>query len=224
MPDVGEVAAASHTVDPFDETTQATLTVTDPDGTATTPSTSTDDDGHTWTASFTYTAAGVWLLTWTVTGVGASVENEQVAVAPTPGAGLTGRVYATTTQLANYLQAAPPLDAVRQLTDASKALDDALLTALYDTDDDGMPTDLDVIAAFAEAVCAIVEWWEETGDPVGADGGWQSATAGPVSLTRGSDTATAQPVAGGYLPPRAAAALRRLPPDKLRLGVVATPW
>lgn len=224
MPDVGDKVTASLAVSPHAVDTQAALTVTAPDGTTSTPSVSTADGGATWTAPLTYTAAGVWLLHWVVTGTGSSVENEQVSVAPTPGTGLTGRVYATTTQLANQLQAAPDLDAVRQLAEASKALDDALLTALYDTDDDGMPTDADVAAAFAEAVCYIIEWWGETGDEVGADGGWQSASAGPVSLTRGPDTTTAQPVAGGYLPPRAAAALRRLPPDKLRLGVVATPW
>lgn len=224
MPDVGDLATASLTVDPYDGTTAATLVVTRPDGTTMSPVVTGAGGGQTWTAPVTYTQAGVWLLRWTVTGTGASVENQMVSVAPTPGSGLTGRIYATTTQLANQLQAAPELDSVRQLADASKSLDDALLTALYDTDDEGMPTDADVRAAFAEAVCEIVAWWGETGDELGADGGWQSATAGPVSLTRGSDTTTAQPVAGGYLPPRAAAALRRLPPDKLRLGVVATPW
>ncbi|MFM9675772.1 hypothetical protein [Streptomyces brasiliscabiei] len=224
MPDVGDIVTASLTVAPYDVTTSATLAVTAPDGTTSAPATGTADGGQTWTSTLTYTQAGVWLLRWTVTGTGASVENQQVSVAPTPGTGLTGRVYATTTQLANKLQAAPELDSVRQLADASKSLDDALLTAIYDTDDEGMPTDPAVIAAFAEAVCEIVSWWSETGDELGADGGWQSATAGPVSLTRSSDTTTAQPVAGGYLPPRAAAALRRLPPDKLRLGVVATPW
>ncbi|MEU6279732.1 hypothetical protein [Streptomyces sp. NPDC047028] len=134
------------------------------------------------------------------------------------------RVYATVEQLADYLDTAAPANATKLLRDASSALDDALLTAIYDTDDAGMPTDTDVIEAFTEAVCAIVEWWQETGDPVGADGGWQSVSAGPVSLSRGSDTTTAQPVAGGYLPPRAAAALRRMPPEKLRLGVVVSPW
>lgn len=225
MPDVGDKVTASLTVTPHDGTTQAALTVTAPDGTTSTPSVSTADGGATWTAPLTYTAAGIWLLHWVVTGTGASVENELVSVAPTPGSGLTGRIYATTTQLANKLQAAPSLDAVRQLAEASKALDDALLTALYDTDDDGMPTDQDVIDAFAEAVCYIIEWWGETGDEVGADGGWTSVSAGPVSLGgRNADSAAAQPIAGGALPPRAEAALRRLPPEKLRLGVVGTPW
>ncbi|AQS70844.1 hypothetical protein [Streptomyces pactum] len=224
MPDVGDVVTAQLLVAPYDATTTATLAVTAPDGTVSTPVTSTVDSGQTWTAPLTYTAAGVWLLRWTVTGTGASVEIEQVSVAPTPGAGLTGRSYATTTQLANQLQAAPPLDAVRQLADASKSLDDALLTAVYDTDSAGMPTDPDVQAAFAEAVCAIVDWWDETGDELGADGDWQSVSAGPVSMSRGSNSISAQPVANGYLPPRAASALRRLPSEKLRLGVVATPW
>ncbi|WCN06065.1 hypothetical protein [Streptomyces sp. M92] len=224
MPDVGDVVTARLTVAPYDSSTSAVLVVTAPDGTLSTPVTSTVDGGQTWTAPLTYTAAGVWLLRWTVTGTGASVENQQIAVAPTPGAGLTGHSYATTTQLANQLQAAPPLDAARQLVDASKALDDALLTAVYDTDSAGMPTDPDVQAAFAEAVCDIVDWWDETGDELGVDSDWQSVSAGPVSMSRGSNSNSAQPVGNGHLPPRAAAALRRLPPEKLRLGMVATPW
>ena len=132
-------------------------------------------------------------------------------------------MYATTTQLANALHEAPPLNSVQLLTDASRALDDALKTAVYDTDDDGMPTNADVAAAFAEAVCAIVEWWGETGDPVGADGGWDSVSAGPVSLSRGSGSTAAAPISGGALPPRAAAALGRLDRCVFRLGVVCTP-
>ena len=95
MPDVGDVVTAQLVVAPFDGTTQAVLSVTAPDGTVSSPATSTGDGGQTWTAPLTYSAAGVWLLRWTVTGTGASVENQQIAVAPTPGAGQTGRVYAT---------------------------------------------------------------------------------------------------------------------------------
>jgi hypothetical protein len=131
----------------------------------------------------------------------------------------TGRVYATTTQLAEYLGAAPPLNAVRLLTDASRALDDALKTAVYDTDTAGLPTASLVGDAFAEAVCAIVQWWDETGDPVGADGGWDTVSAGPVSLSRGSGRAAATPIAGGSLPPRALAALQRVPGCDLYFGV-----
>lgn len=224
MPEVGDVVTATLTVAPFDVTTAASLVVTRPDGTTVSPSATTADGGQTWTAAVPYTLAGVWRLLWTVTGTGVGVEPQLVSVAPIPAVTNTGRVYATTTQLANQLHAAPPLDSPKLLADASKALDDALLTAVYDVDSDGMPTNTEVIDAFAEAVCAIVEWWGETGDPVGADGGWDSVSAGPVALSRGSGTSAAEPIAAGSLPPRAAAALRRLPCQVFHLGVVVSGW
>lgn len=219
MPDVGDTVTASLTVDPFDATTAAALAVTSPSGAVTSPPTGTADNGRTWTAPITYTAAGLWRLSWTVTGTGTSVEHQVVPVSPAPAVTGTGRVYATTTQLAEYLGAAPPLNAVHLLTDASRALDDALKTAVYDTDNTGLPTAPPVGDAFAEAVCAIVQWWEETGDPVGADGGWDSVSAGPVSLGRSSGSATATPIAAGTLPPRALAALQRVPGCHLYFGV-----
>ena len=224
MPDVGDLVTARLAVDPADGTTAASLLVTRPDGTTASPVVTGADSGATWTAPVTYTLAGLWRLSWTVTGTGAGVEHQVVSVGPAPAVTASGRVYATTTQLATILHAAPPLNAVQLLTDASQSLDDALKTAVYDTDTDGMPTHPDVQAAFAEAVCRIVEWWGETGDPVGADGGWDSVSAGPVSLSRSSGSASAAPIANGALPPRAAAALARLDDRVFMLGVVGSGW
>jgi hypothetical protein len=218
MPDVGDQVTASLTVSPHDQTTSAVLLVTGPDGITTSPTATSADGGATWTAPVLYTLAGLWRLSWTVTGTGAGVEHELVSVAPAPTVTGTGRVYATTTQLAEYLGAAVPVDAVRLLADASRALDDALKTARYLVDDDGLPTEPAVAAAFAEAVCAIVQWWDETGDPVGADGGWASVSAGPVSLS-GRSSSTATPIAAGALPPRALAALQRVPGCHIAFGV-----
>ncbi|MGW3847186.1 hypothetical protein [Streptomyces fagopyri] len=220
MPDVGDLVTARLTVDPADETTTASLTVTRPDGTTVSPVTTGDDDGAVWTAPVSYTLAGLWRLSWTVAGTGASVEHQVVSVGPAPAVTVTGRVYATTTQLAEILHAAPPLNAVQLLTDASDALRDALKTAVYDTDDDGMPTNPKVAEAFAEAVCRIVEWWGETGDAVGADMGWDSVSAGPVALSGRSSSGAATPIAAGTLPPRAAAALQRLDSCVFWTGVV----
>ncbi|MGY0023754.1 hypothetical protein ACVHNB_32895 [Streptomyces sp. YJ-C3] len=210
MPDVGDVVTARLVVSPADQTTGAALVVTRPDGTTDAPVVTSEDDGTVWAAPVTYTLAGLWRLSWTVTGTGASVEHEVVSVAPAPLVATTGRVYATTTQLAEYLGTAVPLDAVRLLTDASRALDDMLRAARYCVDDDGMPTDPAASAAFAEAVCAIVQWWDETGDPVGAGAGWDSVSAGSISLS-GRSSSTATPIAAGNLPPRALAALQRVP-------------
>lgn len=219
MPDVGDLVTARLTVDPADVTTGASLVVTRPDGSVVTPVVTGADGGATWTAPVTYTLAGLWRLSWTVTGTGASVEHEVVSVAPAPAVTATARVYATTTQLAEYLGAAVPLDAVRLLRDASRALDDALKTARYCVDDDNLPEEPAVAAAFAEAVCAIVQWWDETGDAVGADSGWDSVSAGPVSLSGRSSSGAGVPIAGGTLPPRALAALQRVPGCHLAFGV-----
>ncbi|HLS39222.1 MAG TPA: hypothetical protein VK038_00480 [Ornithinicoccus sp.] len=228
MPDVGDLVTAQLVVSPYDGTTQAALAVTAPDGTVTAPVVSTGDGGQTWTAPLTYTAAGIWRLSWTVTGTGASVEHELVSVAPAPATTAAGRVYATTTDLANYLNAAPPLDGARLLADASRMLD-ALVLAFcrYDVDDDGMPTDETVAAAIGRAVCAQVAWWDELGDHRGAAGaGWGSVSIGSVSLggspassADGSDSAARQ------VAPQVWDELRSPDlHDRLYVGAVAVPW
>lgn len=186
MPDVGDSVTASLSVDPSDGTTAATLVVHRPDGTTVAPVATTADDGQTWTAPVSYTLAGVWRLVWTVTGTGASVEGQKVAVGPAPGAPL-GRSYATSTDLANYLRAAPPVDADRLLAAATVFLDSRILRySWYDVDDDGLPTDPLLIAALARAVCAQVAWWDELGGSTsGADAaGWGSVKIGSLQLSR----------------------------------------
>lgn len=192
MPDVGDLATASLTVAPFDGTTAATLVVHRPDGTTVTPVTTTADGGQTWTAPVTYTLAGVWRLVWTVTGTGASVEGYKVGVGPAPDAAL-GRSYATSTDLANALRAAPPVDADKLLAAATAFLDSRVLRVCwYDVDDDGMPTDPRVAAAFARAVCAQAQWWDELGgSTTGADAaGWTSVSIGSVSLSGSKGSAS----------------------------------
>lgn len=216
MPDVGDTVTASLTVDPFDATTAATLAVTAPNGTVSSPPTGTADAGKTWTAPLKYTAAGVWLLSWTVTGTGASVQHERVSVAPAPVVAATGRVYATTTQLAEYLGAAPPLDSARLLLEASRMLDrDFLTAAVYDVDKvTGMPTDAEVAAAFAEAVCAQVEFWGEVGVETDISGPLEGVSIGSVQLQYGSGENRSGP---SYYAPKLLRALQALPGSKFSL-------
>ncbi|MEU3098509.1 hypothetical protein ABZ690_28085 [Streptomyces sp. NPDC006967] len=214
MPDVGDLVTAQLVVSPYDETTSVTLAVTAPDGTESTPVTTTADDGQTWTAPLTYTAAGIWLLRWTVTGTGASVETETVAVAPAAATMADVRSYATTTQLAVFLHAAPPLDAVKLLERATSLLDsDLLKAAVHDVDDDGMPTDEVVAAAFAEAVCAQVEFWGEVGEETDISGPLEGVTIGSVSLQFGAGDNRSSP---DYYAPKMIRAIQNIPADKLR--------
>ncbi|MFF8095689.1 hypothetical protein [Streptomyces sp. NPDC016675] len=119
-----------------------------------------------------------------------------------------GRVYATPEQLTAWTGNPAPADAERQLSRASEDVDDALLTACYRTNEQGMPTDPAIVQALADATCAQVEYREESGDDgTGAVGRWGSVSLGPVSLGDRRD-ATGDPTEVD-LGPRAHRALRR---------------
>ncbi|WP_406298064.1 hypothetical protein OG948_21270 [Embleya sp. NBC_00888] len=112
-----------------------------------------------------------------------------------------------------------PADAGRLLADASAVLDAVvLLTAVYDVDASGDPTDPVVIAAFAAATCALVRWWDEQGDDLGTAATVGSVSIGSVSISRAAAGAAAS---GEDIPNRVWTLLRspRLA-CRLRLGVV----
>lgn len=213
MPDVGDLVTARLSVDPADETTAAALLVTRPDATFVMPVVTGADGGATWTAPVTYTLAGIWRLSWTVTGTGAGVEHELISVAPLLGAVPNGRSYATTTQLANYLGVAPPLESARLLREATKLLDDLLRAAVYDVNDAGMPTDSEVIEAFADAVCSQVQFWGEVGEETDISGPLQGVVIGSVQLQYGAGDNRSGP---SYVAPKLPRAIAALPASKLR--------
>ncbi|MGA5604001.1 hypothetical protein ACPCUF_23695 [Streptomyces griseoincarnatus] len=227
MPDVGDLVTARLDVSPADETTAAVLVVTLPDGSTVSPVTTSADSGAVWTAPVAYTMAGVWRLSWTVSGTGASVEHELVSVAPAPGV-VSNRSYATTTDLANYLRAAPPVDAAHLLEGASRMLDALVLKhCRYDVDDDGMPSDTEVAAAIGRAVCAQVAWWDDLGDSRGAAGaGWGSVGIGSVNLGgKSADASDGSDSAARQVAPQVWDELRA--PhlhDRLYVGAVSVPW
>lgn len=109
-------------------------------------------------------------------------------------------VYATPAQLEAWTGLTAGDDAERQLGHASRAVRRATRHAVYRVDADGLPLDSALRTAFAEATCAVVEWWEETGDPLGAAGAWTSVSAGGVSLSRSAPAASIGP---GVIGPRA---------------------
>lgn len=182
----GDARLPTLTVDPADVTTAAVLTLVDPDGTVTTP-------GQTgalasWTASSSYTlTAGEWVERWTVTGTGKGVQERLIRVAPLTTVVPSGaRVYATTADYANYLHASPPQRSRRALWTASMNIDNMLLCAVYDVDDDGMPTDPEVIAAMRDATCAQADYAKTIGDPNGVGASqYHSVSIGSASLARG---------------------------------------
>jgi hypothetical protein len=121
---------------------------------------------------------------------------------------MAARVYATSADYTAWTGQTAPAGIERLLARASEDVDDALLTAVYSTDADGMPTEADVIAALRDAACAQVEYQQDAGDTgTGAAGRWESVSLGPVSLSGRKDAATGPE--GLDLAPRAYRALRR---------------
>lgn len=75
-----------------------------------------------------------------------------------------------------------PGDALKLIARASLAVDGLLLTAVYDTDDEGYPTAPAIVEALREATLAQAAFWVETGDSTGASDSGGSMSIGSVSL------------------------------------------
>ncbi|MFI9339967.1 hypothetical protein ACIG0D_01625 [Streptomyces sp. NPDC052773] len=168
--------------------------------------------GYTWTPLSTLTP-GDYLVQWSGLKAGTPVTATETVTVEAP---LAGRVYATTAQLADYLDPEdPPADAARLLRRASKLLDsDFLKAAVYDVDSAGMPTDPEVAAAFAEAVCAQTEFWMEVGVENDISGPLQGVSIGSVQLQYGAGDNRSGP---SYYAPGLMRALESLPATKFRL-------
>lgn len=93
----------------------------------------------------------------------------------------------------------PPEDLSRLLTRASELIDDYCRTAVYEVDDDDMPTEADDIAAFRDATCAQVEFWLASDEEDDILGPMESMSIGGLN---------AQPAKPLILAPRAARILR----------------
>ncbi len=97
-------------------------------------------------------------------------------------------VYATEADLATWTGAATPSNASALLRSASLLVRQATGSATYDYDDDGAPTDADVIDAMRDATCAQAAALAANGiDPAagvaGASGAVQASSIGSASVT-----------------------------------------
>lgn len=212
MPDVGDLVVLTLTVADADTDTVAVVRVWPPAGDPLDLTAAPADPGvrDLWRAELTPSTPGTWSARWTVTGSGAGTEWDTVQVGPDPAPPPAGiRIYATTAQLAAWLDSPPPEGAARLLRRASRRVDELLRTACYTVDAQGMPTDPAVAAAMADATCAQVEWWGEIGDDQGsgAVSALAGAQIGSVRLPSGAGAAGS----GGGIPniaPDAVSALR----------------
>lgn len=96
------------------------------------------------------------------------------------------RVYATRDDLVAYAGTAPA-ESDRLLARASELVDFLLITARYDTDDEGYPTCPVIRDALRRATCAQVQYWDTTGDETGAAGQYTSTQIGSLVLERDAD-------------------------------------
>ncbi|MHC5259906.1 hypothetical protein ACYSUO_18670 [Streptomyces sp. UC4497] len=134
------------------------------------------------------------------------------------------RSYATSAQYATYTGQTVPADIDARLGRASRFLDSEVFRLCwYEADGDGYPANTVVREAFADAVCAQVQWWAETGDELGTAGQWGSVKIGSVSLSGpGSSSGAGGSSTGRTVAEAALEALRTpdLTSDLFRLGEV----
>lgn len=101
------------------------------------------------------------------------------------------RIYATTTQYAEWAgDGATTTDSL--LRAASSIIDEALIGAIYATDDDGKPTVTKVATTIRDATCAQTQWMDAIGDTsgVGDVAEVDSASIGSVSFSGGRTSST----------------------------------
>jgi hypothetical protein len=108
------------------------------------------------------------------------------------------RVYATAGQYDEFAEepwGGTPELLEKRLRAASIEVEKLLRTAVYATDDDGYPLDADTGDVFAEATCAVVEYWQFTDDPYGVEATQGAVKIGSVSLgttSSGADNSSAR--------------------------------
>jgi hypothetical protein len=125
------------------------------------------------------------------------------------------RVYATPAELGDYAGAdVVDGDSPRLLARASELVDSLLIAAVYVVDEQGRPLDEQVLDALRRATCAVVQWWHETGDPIGAAGQFTESQIGTLRLKR-ADTTSAPDLAPAAVRILATAGLLAASPQAL---------
>jgi len=108
--------------------------------------------------------------------------------------------YATPEELGEFLAPKPaPPDAARLLDRASRDVDGALLCAVYDVDDTGMPTDPAVAQALKTATLEQAAWRLRMGDGASSAGKWSRVAIGSANLERRTDRTAPDEAAVGRL-------------------------
>lgn len=110
------------------------------------------------------------------------------------------RLHATLADLAGHLTPDPvPASGARLLARASRRVDTALLCAVYDVDQGGLPTDTTVAEALRDATLEQISWHLANGDSEGLGVVYTNVKIGSVALQRGG-AGTDQGAAGELCP------------------------
>lgn len=100
-----------------------------------------------------------------------------------------GPVYATTGDLAEYLDTEAPANADRLLARASRVVDSLLIGARYATDEQDQPTDPTVVDALLDATVIQAAYWHHNGEPDQGSARYSSVSIGSVRLQGGGAAA-----------------------------------
>jgi hypothetical protein len=155
------------------------------------------------------TVPGDYTVLWQATGPsGPLTDADVVTVAQAPAETPAPGVYATVTAYRNLIRdyATPDARVASALIDASETLDaNALVAAVYEIDEAGMPTNAAVINTLSRACCRQAQFELANNDPAGVKEQYSSTNVGGITTVRaaGSTGRTLPPLA-----PRAAAILR----------------
>lgn len=131
--------------------------------------------------------------------------------------------YATVDDFEAYLDGeALPSNAARLLDTASDLIDDMLVGAIYDVDENGDPTDPADIATLKKATCAQAQYLAMLGDETGAQANFASASAGAVSFSRMIGSSPSRTIVSARYAPQAVSILRTA--GFLPVGVLQPGW
>ena len=195
--DVGDIAVFTLGVDPFDGTTDATVTVRAPDGTETPATPTPSGGGASWTVQVPLDAAGTWYIGWIVTGTGAGTQWDTADAdpAPPPSEGQgdvrlliadtdpANRIFSTQ-QIARFL--AMNGDSVKRA--AAQALDaiagnEAMVSKKIRTQD--LQTDGPAVAAALRAQATELRRQEDQGEGDAESSGFEIAEFEPYACRSG---------------------------------------
>lgn len=149
---------------------------------------------YTWQVPATQ-ATGDYLVTWTGTvGTTTLTYTQTVTVAAIPAGNPAPGVYATLDAYRAWSGDAitPDLLVSVTLQRASEDIDNALIGAVYQVNQNGMPVDAMVIDAISRACCAQCAYLLADNDPTGVKHQYTSTNVGGVQAVRAASTVAPQ--------------------------------